>query len=67
MRKRASARSHSLTRTLLAIGRPRLWKHVVRHFIGFDAERISDQLGGIIAVIAVSCLFEKVGHIRLTN
>jgi hypothetical protein len=34
---------------LLAIGWPRLWENVVRDFIGFDAERVPDQVGDLLA------------------
>src|ERR1700722_16060321 len=45
---------------LLAIGRPSLGKDVIGDLVAFDAERILDDLGGMIAVTAVDGLLEQV-------
>ena len=47
---------------LLAIGRPALRQAIVRDVIALDAERLLDDLGGAIAVIAFDGLFEQIGH-----
>jgi hypothetical protein len=45
---------------LLAIGRPSLGKDVIGDLVAFDAERVLDDLGGMIAVTAVDGLLEQV-------
>src|SRR6185312_11860696 len=63
-KNRASVCSHSpmMRARSLAIGRPGLWEAVLRHVVGFDAERVLDDLGGAVAVVAADRLFEQIGH-----
>ena len=49
---------------LLAVARPRLREDVVGHVVALYAERFLNELGGMIAVIAVDCLLEEVGDAR---
>jgi hypothetical protein len=46
-----------------AIRWPFLGEAVVRHVVGFDAERVLDDLGCKLAVVTADCLFEKIGHV----
>jgi hypothetical protein len=47
---------------LLAIGRPVLREAVVGDVVGFDVERVLDDLGGTVGVVPVDGLHEEVGH-----
>jgi hypothetical protein len=53
-----------MIKALLAISWPLLREAVVGHVVALDAERIPDDLGGAVAVIAVDRLPDKVGHAR---
>ena len=44
------------------IGRPFLREAVVDHVIALDAERVLNDPGGVVAVVAVDSLVEKIGH-----
>ena len=46
----------------LAIGRPVLREGVVQDVVGFDAERVLDDLRGLVTVIAVDSSLKKVRH-----
>ena len=50
-----------------AIHWPFLGEAVVRNIVGFDTERVLDDLGRSLAVVAVDCLFQKIGHVGLTR
>jgi hypothetical protein len=50
-----------------AIHWPFLGEALVRNIVGFDTERILDDLGRSLAVVAVDCLFQKIGHVGLTR
>jgi hypothetical protein len=52
---------------LLAVGRPGLGKHVIGHVVALDAERLSYDAGGGVAVIGIDGLFEQLVMISLTN
>ena len=53
---------------LLAISRPVLRETVVDDVVALDTERVLDELGGAISVIAVDRLLEQIGHgYSLTN
>ena len=55
------------TGALLAVGRPRFRETVVSYVVALDAERVLNNLGGAVAVIAVDSLFKQVGHsLRVT-
>jgi hypothetical protein len=41
--------------------RARFGKAAVGDVVRIDAERVLDDLGGAVAVVAADCLFEKVG------
>jgi hypothetical protein len=43
----------------LAVGRPFLRETVVHYVVGFDAERVLDELGCAVAVVAVDGSLEK--------
>jgi hypothetical protein len=36
---------------------------LVRNVISFDTQCVSDDLGGSVAVVAVDCLLQKIGHV----
>jgi hypothetical protein len=56
------------TGALFAIGRPALREGVVHHVIALDAERVLDDLGGLVAVVAGDGLLEQISHgVRLTD
>src|SRR6516162_3155712 len=44
----------------LAIGRPVLREGIVQDIVGFDAERVLDDLGSLVAVVAADGLLKKV-------
>src|SRR5262249_13377128 len=47
---------------------PCFGKHVIGDVVALDAERVLDDLGGVVAVVASNGLLNKVGHeIRLTQ
>jgi len=46
----------------LAISRPHFREAVVGHVVALDAERVLNDLRCPVAVVAVDCLFEKIGH-----
>jgi len=47
---------------LLAISGPLFREAVVSHVVALDAERVPNDLGGEVAVVAVDRLLDKVGH-----
>jgi hypothetical protein len=47
---------------LLAISWPFLREAAAGHVVAFDTERVPDDLGGAVAVVAIDCLFKKVRH-----
>jgi hypothetical protein len=47
---------------LLVISGPLLREAVVGNVVAIDAECVSDNLGGEVAVVAVDRLLDKVGH-----
>jgi hypothetical protein len=51
-----------VTGTLLTIGWPFLREAVVDHVVALDAERVSNDPGRTVAVVAVDRLLEKIAH-----
>jgi hypothetical protein len=45
---------------LLAISRPGLREGVIHHVVGFDAERVLDDLGGAVGIVAADGLLDAV-------
>jgi hypothetical protein len=45
---------------LLAISWPFLREAVAGHVVAFDTERVPDDLGGAVAVVAIDCLLKRV-------
>jgi hypothetical protein len=67
-RNRASVCSHSpmmQARCTRSVGQV-FGKHVIRHVVGFNAERVLDDLGGAVAVVGADRLFEKVSTVSLS-
>ena len=48
--------------TSFTIGRPSLRKNVIDDAIRFDAERVLNDLGSAVSVVAVDRLLEKIAH-----
>jgi hypothetical protein len=47
---------------LLVVGRPGLREAVVDNVVALDAERVLNDLGGAVGVVAVNRLFDQIGR-----